>query len=81
MSSNSSVSFESSNVFTNLAQLIQKPLISSVSAEIIRGVLASSIKIESASSIIANHIFHYKQLNLDALPNDPLSNQNQPQNL
>ena len=37
MSSNSSVSFESSNVFTNLAQLIQKPLISSVSAEIIRG--------------------------------------------
>ena len=53
MSSNSSVSFESSNVFTNLAQLIQKPLISSVSAEIIRGVLASSIKIESAASIIA----------------------------
>ena len=57
MSSNSSVSFESSNVFTNLAQLIQKPLISSVSAEIIRGVLASSIKIESASSIIAKSYF------------------------
>ena len=51
------VEFESSNVFTSLAQLIQKPLISSVSAEIIRGVLASSIKIESASSIIAKSYF------------------------